>query len=127
MGYWASDPFGNSFAGGVRHADEADEYIWGDAPADIVDNALEGIIRVFQEDVGRSPRRSELLSGFLFSVPVKDDVTDDGAVAVVVNRDAVLRLAQAWRNGVSDEVIVAAVRDVFHGIDGELTTLQKIR
>lgn len=58
MGYWNGDAEGNSFRGDLT---------WGDAPADIVDDAIIQIVDIFQRDVGRKPTKEELLAGFKFS------------------------------------------------------------
>lgn len=58
MGYWDSDEEGNSFTGNL---------VWGDAPADIMDDAISLIVKVFEQDVGRKPTAVELLAGFRFS------------------------------------------------------------
>jgi len=63
MGYWHTDDEGNSF---VEHT----EMLWGDAPADAMDDALEAIIAAFRRDVGRAPTLAELKAGLLFSAPI---------------------------------------------------------
>lgn len=60
MGYWKSNEDGSSFA-------IDSELIWGDAPADIMDDAIEKIIESFKKDLGRLPTLEELKSGLLFS------------------------------------------------------------
>lgn len=36
---------------------------WGDRPADIMDNALDGIVENFEAALGRKPKKTELLYG----------------------------------------------------------------
>jgi len=51
--------------------------VWGDAPADIIDAAIQDIQRVFRETQGRPATKAELMAGFEFSWRV---LTDDGLV-----------------------------------------------
>lgn len=62
MGWWNSDRDGMSFA-------PNSEMLWGDAPADAMCDALEIIIREFQQEWGRVPTMEELISGLKFSAP----------------------------------------------------------
>ena len=59
MGYWHSNDQGHSFTG---------ELTWGDAPADVMDEAILEIIQVFEHDVGRKPTKTELIAGMKFSL-----------------------------------------------------------
>ncbi len=59
MGYWKQNEKGHSLQG---------EMIWGDAPADIMDLALQEIIAAFQRDKSRSPTEDEIKAGLLFSL-----------------------------------------------------------
>lgn len=61
MSYWSTAPDGTSFAGDGS-------LMWGDYPADIFANAIEDVIRVFGEDLGRKPTTAELRAGFEFHV-----------------------------------------------------------
>jgi len=63
MGYWAQTRDGGSFA-------ETSELVWGDAPADIMSQALEDIIKVFIRDKNRIPTEDEIKAGLLFSLHV---------------------------------------------------------
>jgi len=65
MGYWTTARDGTSFALDL-HADGS-PLMWGDAPADIMDEALQQIISIFKEDVGRPPSIEELIAGLKFS------------------------------------------------------------
>lgn len=61
MGYWIQNEKGNSLQ-------LEGEMIWGDAPADIMGNALHGIIGVFIRDRDRPPTEAEVKAGLLFSL-----------------------------------------------------------
>lgn len=63
MSYWKQNEEGHSLQ-------EQDALIWGDAPADIMGNALEKIISVFQRDRERLPTEAEVKAGLLFSLRV---------------------------------------------------------
>ncbi len=76
MGYWSTTPSGESFA-------DDDTHVWGDQPADIMDNALDEIRKIFQFDVGRPPTDTELLAGFLFSAQMEVPVS----VATTLRKD----------------------------------------
>lgn len=52
MGWWAA---GNG--------------VWGDEPADILDEALERILAVYRRDHDREPYQSELFAGLKFCLP----------------------------------------------------------
>lgn len=62
MGYW------NHGADGTSLHREDTGLIWGDGPADIVDDAIDTVIAKFTEDVGRPPTAEELRAGFAFSL-----------------------------------------------------------
>lgn len=64
MGYWQTNDEGHSFAEGF---DGDEPMIWGDAPADAMDDALDAIIAAFRSDLGRAPSLRELKAGLLFS------------------------------------------------------------
>jgi hypothetical protein len=68
MGYWEQNEQGHSFA----ERDDADKepLIWGDQPADAVDNAIQQIVAVFVKDIGRLPSRAEMMAGLTFSTAV---------------------------------------------------------
>lgn len=61
MGYWKTAPNGASFAGDS-------ELVWGDAPADTFDDAIEEIVQIFREDIGRVPKIDEIRAGLEFSL-----------------------------------------------------------
>lgn len=65
MGYWHASPEGHSFA-------DSSPLVWGDSPADVMDNAVEKIIAAFQRDLGREPSKPEMISGLLFSLNTYD-------------------------------------------------------
>ena len=67
MGYW------NSAADGSSLQAEDTGIIWGDQPADILDDAIDAIVSKFTEDVGRVPTRAEMEAGWLFSISTYED------------------------------------------------------
>ena len=62
MGYWNSGKDGSSL-----HLEKTG-LIWGDRPADVIDESLERIYALFIEDVGRAPTADEIRSGLEFSL-----------------------------------------------------------
>lgn len=66
MGYWKQSEQGASLQ-------TEGDLIWGDQPADIMGDALEKIISVFEQDVGRPPTETEVKAGLLFSLRVALD------------------------------------------------------
>lgn len=78
MGYWTTNPEGHSFTDN----EGGPEMIWGDRPADIIDDALQDIIAAFNEDVGRPPTMEELIAGIQFSarVALEDANKDKGPI-----------------------------------------------
>jgi len=70
MGWWEQDEDGNSFAIGSG-------MIWGDGPADTMDDAIEQIVAQFIEEAGRKPTVAELKGGLLFSLGAYEE--DSGA------------------------------------------------
>ena len=62
MGYWSQDKKGCS----LQLKDTG--LVWGDAPADIMGEALERIIQVFKRDLGHMPTKAEIKAGLLFSL-----------------------------------------------------------
>lgn len=64
MGYWEQSEEGYSFTGADR---TPEPLIWGDQPADIVDDAIWQITAVFIKDVGRLPSKAEMMAGLTFS------------------------------------------------------------
>lgn len=61
MGWW------NQLEDGESLVVEETGLIWGDEPADAIDNALDIIDKAFQEHVGRLPTSAELKAGLAFS------------------------------------------------------------
>lgn len=61
MGYWKQDAEGHSFSGDGS-------MVWGDAPADYIDDGIAQAIHAFQADVGRLPTAAELTAGIQFSL-----------------------------------------------------------
>jgi len=70
MGYWSTNSQGHSF---VEPHIEGGDMMWGDSPADVLEDALDEVIRVFRSDLGRAPSLEELQAGLLFSA---QDVLD---------------------------------------------------
>jgi len=67
MGWWNANDNGGMFG-------EDDEKVWGDGPADILDEAIERIVKEFEEDWGRRPTLEELQAGFRFSTSIYVDM-----------------------------------------------------
>jgi hypothetical protein len=63
MGWWDHGKDGDSFV-------KEDGLIWGDGPADAMDDALLKIKIHFLEEWNRKPTRAELIAGLLFSINV---------------------------------------------------------
>ena len=66
MGYW------NQGADGTSLHRNKTGLIWGDSPADIVDDAIDMVRAKFTEDIGREPTPEELRAGFAFSLNALD-------------------------------------------------------
>ena len=64
MGYWNQTEEGHSLI------QEDTGLIWGDSPADIMDKAIDKIIKLFQKDWNRNPTEQEIKAGLLFSLHV---------------------------------------------------------
>ena len=75
MGYWNTSPTGESFAEGTNP--DGSEMLWGDAPADHIDDALVKVIAAFRADLGRAPTVEELVAGMLFSAQCALDEDQD--------------------------------------------------
>lgn len=58
MGYWNTSPTGQSFARGVN--EDGSEMLWGDAPADRIDEGVHAVITRLRLDLGRFPTLGEL-------------------------------------------------------------------
>ena len=58
MGWWGSDKDDDGVMG----------IVWGDHPADILDEAIHDIVATFREDWNRNPTYQEMISGFDFSM-----------------------------------------------------------
>jgi nitrogenase molybdenum-iron protein alpha/beta subunit len=50
--------------------------VWGDAPADIIGDAVDRIIETFQDEFGRMPTKTELQNGLLFTIQVMDELPE---------------------------------------------------
>jgi hypothetical protein len=74
MGYWTMK---NELAEGLtENFTEDKELTWGDDAADTFGEAVDQIIEVFKEDVGRAPTRTELVNGLLFTIQAMDELED---------------------------------------------------
>ena len=62
MGYWNQNAEGHSLIL------EDTGLVWGDAPADVMGEAIDEIIDIFKEDVKRMPTDVEIKAGLLFSL-----------------------------------------------------------
>lgn len=67
MGYWNAERDGSSLH------DEPTGLIWGDHPADIMDEAISEIVATFRKDWNRNPTFEEMQGGFLFSMCARDE------------------------------------------------------
>lgn len=81
MGYWEQDSSGNSFTGDGHT-------LWGDHPADIMDDAVDKIVVAFTEHIGRPPTVGEIKSGLLFALGGLK-YADDDVLHTRENDDAV--------------------------------------
>jgi hypothetical protein len=66
MGYWKGNIFDS----------KPDDPTWGDAPADIMAEAVEQIIFKFEEDLHRKPTKRELREGLEFHIRILDELAD---------------------------------------------------
>jgi hypothetical protein len=69
MGWWTQNKQGHSFA-----INEDVEMYWGDAAADIMDNAIDEIVQQFELNWGRRPTKDEMRAGLEFSLGGSDEV-----------------------------------------------------
>jgi hypothetical protein len=67
MGWWRAGKDGSSL-----HAEDTG-LVWGDGPADILDDAIEAIVAEFTGAYGRKPTQEELKAGLLFSLSIYDE------------------------------------------------------
>jgi hypothetical protein len=65
MGWWNTSRDGTSFALDLHK--DGSPMIWGDGPSDLIDAAVQEIIAMFREDLGRAPSLEELIAGLKFS------------------------------------------------------------
>lgn len=74
MGYWEHGEDGSSFVAGE---DPDNQLIWGDEPADIVDDAIWQITIAFARDVGRMPSKKEIIAGIKFTTNALDRFAEE--------------------------------------------------
>lgn len=72
MGYWNTSPEGESF-NKVSNSD----LVWGDTPADAMDDAIDLIREAFRKDWLREPSAAELIAGLRFSI---NPLVDQGLI-----------------------------------------------
>jgi len=70
MGWWTADRSGRSFA----HNEDGSELIWGDGPADILDAAIDEIVKEFERYEKRKPTKDEMRAGLEFALGGADEV-----------------------------------------------------
>ena len=68
MGWWSTNTKGESFT-----ANNGVKMLWGDGPADLMDDAVARIIREFQSNFDRKPTHDEMVAGLLFSIRIPID------------------------------------------------------
>ena len=61
MGWWQITPTG------ANEGTKATGLVWGDGPADVMDDALDTIVDKFLDEWGREPSMEELKAGLRFS------------------------------------------------------------
>lgn len=67
VGYWESSREGASFANGVKNASGDEAFLWGDAPADIIDDATDRLMTRLTTELGRFPTVDEIdLQKYIF-------------------------------------------------------------
>lgn len=92
MGYWEQSSNGVSFASDPGITKESQRLIWGDAPADYMEHALECIKIAFMIDLGRLPSQAEIEAGIRFSLSGQDlPEQPDRAGSLTVDQRATVR------------------------------------
>lgn len=74
MGYWEMNKSVAELMGDSVNAEV--ESVWGDGPADIMGEAIDEIVKEFEEDYGRVPTKTEIVKGLLFSLLAMDELPD---------------------------------------------------
>lgn len=70
MGWWTQNKKGHSFA----ENEDGIEMVWGDGPADAMDNAIDQIVADFERVEGRRPTKDEMRAGLEFSLGGDEEV-----------------------------------------------------
>ena len=83
MGWWEHGEGGLSFV--KSDNDPNNKMVWGDEPADIIDNALFRITAAFVKELGRMPSRKEIIAGIQFSTNVLDEFAEEPKDAPMAN------------------------------------------
>ena len=69
MGWWNQNVKGESL---IMEPENTGMY-WGDSVADIMDDAIDAIVKEFKEWVGRKPTVAELEAGLKFSLGIYEE------------------------------------------------------
>lgn len=64
MGWWGQDSEGHSL---LPPGDPSEIGVWGDEPADIIDEAIHRIVELFLDEWKRPPTVEEMIAGIKFS------------------------------------------------------------
>lgn len=62
MGYWNSSADGSSL-----HSEDTG-IVWGDSPAEAMEDAIDKIVAIFLQDLDREPTKKELEAGLAFTI-----------------------------------------------------------
>jgi hypothetical protein len=73
MGYWATSPEGESFAEGINP--DGTKMLWGDTPADMIDDGQEKLIKRLTEEMGCKPAVEEV-EAVKFADPPPPEIAD---------------------------------------------------
>lgn len=114
MGYWEQGTQGYSF----HDAETDEEMLWGDRPADIVDDALVEIKEAFVRDVERPPTKAEILAGLVFSLEPDTDVPD-GMAWPYRNRTVPPAHIRALPTDANVDAACAIMRETIPDVDAE--------
>lgn len=112
VGWWSQNEEGHSFA----EADSGEEMLWGDGPADAIDNAIDQIKIEFVRDHGRLPTGAELMAGLTFSTRRALDHLPTSTVGVprLTDDERENFYALSWNE---DETSRSIVYGVVHGLE----------
>lgn len=74
MGWWEQSAEGESLMN--TDLPQEQKLLWGDGPADVIDNALTKVKVEFLRNVGRMPSKAEIIAGIAFSTRVLDELAE---------------------------------------------------